>query len=603
MKTAKPHEALFRAADELVANGQVAAAIVILKNAITADPRDFTAWIRLGKVLYSAKQYPEAVQVVRAAERFDPLQADFQAIQRCMQARDIVQARAVAHSMLEKEPGHPRAIFSLAHLAQAEGDHETRVEHLQDGLHHSPANLILRHMLIGALEDSGAYRRAVETARHLVEIESSFGSLWTLTEVLLRYGLNKEALAACDRAEPLCAGDAAKQSELNLVRGQVLRILGQRENSIAALHACLTENPQSAAGWWALADLKTYRFSEADQQAIRQILTQPATSADQKSMAAFALAKASEMDGDWDRSMQLYQKANTLHPAVGFVPEQFISATERLVTAFTPDALSARATETPANPAPIFIVGLPRSGSTLVEQILASHSRIEGTIEQPVLPSIKRKAHRLCIERFGGDYLNNIGRLPETDLSELGLAYLTESALFRTENTEFFTDKMPFNFEHVGLIHKILPSAFIIDIRRNPLDCGFSLYKQHFSRGSGFSYDLGHIGHYYNGYLRVMDHWDNVLPGRVLQVQYEELVRAPEQQIGRILTHIGVAFEPACLDFHKSTRAVRTASSEQVRQPMNAAGIGAWRKVEPQLDALKASLGQDTLKRFETYLT
>lgn len=603
MTTETPHEALARQAEALEAKGDIAAAIACLKEAIRSNPRDFTGWIRLGRLLYAAKQYPEAVRVVQAAEQFDPFQADFQAIQRSMQARNVAQARAIAQAMLEKEPGHPRAIFTLAHLAQAEGDHEARVSLLESGLGHSPANLVLRHMLIGALEEAGAYRRAVEAARHLVELDGSYDAHWALIEVLLRYGLNEEALAACNRAEALSGGDASRVSDLDLVRGQVLRILGEREKSIAALRACISHNPQNAAAWWALADLKTYAFSEADQQAIGNILAHPGLSADQKSMAAFALAKASEADGDWDRSMHLYQTANAVHPGDGFVPEQFARAAERLTAAFTPEALSAQAGNVPTAPRPIFIVGLPRSGSTLLEQILASHSQIEGTIEQPVLPSIKRKAHRLCVERFGGDYLGNIGRLPEADLSELGRSYLNESALFRTENTAFFTDKMPFNFEHAGLIHKILPGAVIIDIRRNPLDCGFSLYRQYFARGTGFSYDLGHIGHYYNGYLAIMDHWDRVLPGRVLQVQYEELVRAPEHEIGRILDHVGVAFEPACLDFHQTARAVRTASSEQVRQPMNSAGIGAWRKVEPHLGALKASLGPDTLRRFEAYLS
>lgn len=602
MTTDTPHEALARQADTLEAKGDIVAAIVCLKNAIRSNPRYFTGWIRLGRLLYAAKQYPEAVKVVQAAEQFDPLQADFQAIQRSMQARNAAQARAIAQAMLEKEPGHPRAIFTLAHLAEAEGDHEARVELLEEGLGHSPANLILRHMLIGALEDAGAYRRAVEAARHLVELDGSYDALWSLIEVLLRYGLNGEALQACNRAEALSGGDASRVSEIDLVRGQVLRILGERENSIATLQASIAGNPRNAAAWWALADMKTYEFSEADRQAIETIISDPAVADARKSMAAFALAKASETDGDWEKTMGLYQAANALHPGDGFVPEQFARAAERLAAAFTPETLSAQAGNVPASPVPIFIIGLPRSGSTLLEQILASHSRIEGTIEQPVLPGIKRRAHRLCATRFGGDYLGNIGRLPETVLSELGQGYLSEGALFRTENAAFFTDKMPFNFEHVGLIHKILPDAVIIDIRRNPLDCGFSLYRQYFARGTGFSYDLGHIGHYYNGYLAIMDHWERVLPGRVLRVQYEELVRAPEAEIGRILGHVGVAFEPACLDFHQTARAVRTASSEQVRQPMNSAGIGAWRKVAPHLDALKASLGPDTLKRFEAYL-
>ena len=221
-------------------------------------------------------------------------------------------------------------------------------------------------------------------------------------------------------------------------------------------------------------------------------------------------------------------------------------------------------------------------------------------MELPVLPSIKRRAHKLCADKLGGDYLEKVGGVSADDLAALGQQYIDDSAIFRREGAAFFTDKLPHNFEHIGLIHKILPHAVIIDIRRNPLDCGLSLYRQYFAAGVGYSYDLRDIGAYYKGYLALMDHWDMVLPGRVHRVNYEELIAEPERIITRLLEFIDLGFEPACLSPHKTERAVRTASSEQVRQPLNSAGIGQWRAVESQLAQLKESLGPETLARFSS---
>jgi tetratricopeptide (TPR) repeat protein len=590
-----------READARLAAGDVVGAIAGLRQVVSAEPGHFTAWMRLSRLLFGERAFAEAVDAGRAAEQADPLQAEFQTIQRAMQQRRFDQARQVAEGMLRQYPGHPRAAFTLAHLARARGDSEACMALLDTALEHSPANLTLRNILVFALEDCGAYARALEAARQIVEIEERFEAVMTLATLLLRYGQNEELLAACDRAEALSGGHSLRISDVDLVRGQALRILGRREDSVAAFRRCLQNNPRNGDAAWALADLKTHDFSGEDQNAITAILADPRSDRQQQCVASFALAKASEANGDWDATMALYHRANQLKPDVPFNPDAFEQAVDRMIAEMTPDALSAQA-EDVAGPTPIFIIGLPRSGSTLVEQILASHSQIEATMEQPVLPSVKRAAHRLCAERYGSDYLAALGRLSVSDLSGLGDRYIRESALFRREGAAFFTDKMPFNFEHVGLIHKILPRAVVIDIRRNPLDCGFSLYRQYFAQGTSFSYDLGHIGRYYNGYLKLMDHWQSVLPGRVLPVQFEELVADPEGAIRRMLDHVGVPFEAACLNFHETDRAVRTASSEQVRQPMNTKGIGAWKKVETHLQPLKAALGPDTLERFRAFL-
>lgn len=436
----------------------------------------------------------------------------------------------------------------------------------------------------------------------MVALQETFETVWGLTSILLRYGQNEAALEMCARAEPLCRGDATKLSDVALVRGQVLRILGRRDDSLAAFRESLAHNPRNGASWWGLADTKTHRFTEADGAAISQLVADPGLDAHQRGLAAFALARQRESAGEIDGAMEAYHRANGLCDPRSFNGEGARAGGARLIQAMQGEALRARARHDPGAPVPVFIVGLPRSGSTLVEQILASHSQIEGTMELPVLPGVKRRAHALCQERFGSDYLSAIGRLPEPDLSALGQVYLSESAFFRSSETKLFTDKMPFNFEHVGLIHKILPQAVIIDARRNPLDCGLSIYKQHFTQGSAFSYDLSSIGAYYNLYLSIMDHWDRVLEARVLRVQYESLVRSPEDEVRRLLEGVGVGFEDQCLEFHRTDRAVRTASSEQVRQPIYHGSIGAWRTYERHLGPLREALGEETLNRFAGFL-
>ena len=592
-------EAVMHQVENLVAKPDLLAAISRLEAALKDDPHFFQGWLRLSKILFDTGNYREAVHVGQVAEQFDPLQTQFSAIQSHMQARAYVQAGQVAKQMLSKQPGHPRAVFTIAEVSAIKNYPEGSVEALRHGLEYGPAKRVLRSRLIGALEQSGDFAGAIEQARTLVRTDESFAALWSLVSVLLRHGRNEELLGVCDRAEAASQGDKSKLSQIDLVRGQILRVIGRRDDSIAAYRACLAHNPLNAGAWWALADMKTFTFSDADSAAIRALLNTPSLPPSEKCVATFALAKASESEGDWDQTMALYHDANKLHPTAAYDPKIFSDEVSARISGFDASTVSTQAEQDPTGPTPIFILGLPRSGSTLIEQILASHTAIEGTIEQPVMPSIARKAHVKCALEHQGGLLQKAGALSSNDLAELGQSYLDDGALFRTGETRFFTDKLPFNFRHIGLIHMALPNAIIIDARRNPMDCGLSLYKQHFPTGVEFSYGLGHIGAFYADYLRLMDHWHSVLPGRVLTVQYEELVRDHETRIRALLDHIGVAFEPACLDFHKTDRAVRTASSEQVRQPINTRGIGAWRNVERQLEPLKSGLGPDVFARFD----
>jgi hypothetical protein len=310
----------------------------------------------------------------------------------------------------------------------------------------------------------------------------------------------------------------------------------------------------------------------------------------------FALGKAFEQGQRYADAFTHYACGNALRRLdAPFDIEHFERRTARIREFFNEAFFAGRTGSGDPTPAPIFIVGLPRSGSTLLEQILASHSRVEGTMELSNIITITHQFDDMTQNRDG--YPETVGTAPAEILTALGSRYIAETAPLRT-GREHFIDKLPNNFSHVGLIHAILPHATIIDARRHPMDCCFSTFKQHFAEGQTFSYDLNDLGRYYRCYLSAMDHWDVVLPGKVLHVQYEDLVREPEANIRRLLDACGLPFEDACLAFHRTRRSVRTASAEQVRQPIYTSAVSYWRHFEKELAPLREALG-DSLKRFE----
>ena len=584
--------------ETLLSSGDSKAAISRLKQALELNSEHYPAWILLGRAYYSAGEFPAAVEAVKNAEKCDPHVHDFAKIQHAMRSQNFAQAREIANQALQETPGYPRAVFTLAHLFQMQGSHESRVNTLEEGLTISPANIALRQMLVGAYEDCGAYSEAIKTAEQLVQIEPIFVNLFGLMQIYMRYGFNENVLTIAGKAWLSCQADKNKQSEVSLLKGHALRTLGRSDEAISAYQICLEKNATNMAAMWALANMKTYVFSADEKHKLENILSKETLAPAQMTNALFALARAEEQQQDLSKAIQLYEKANASHQDRSFSADNYAKAVDHLVKSFTPNVTKARANIYASNPTPIFIVGLPRSGSTLIEQILASHSQIEGTMELPTLPGTKRKLHFAGTHKFSGNYTEILGQLSSEELTDFGENYLKDSAIFRKEKRPYFIDKLPHNFEHIGLIHKILPHAVIIDARRHPLDCGLSLFKQHFARGSNFSYNLHNIGAYYNGYLKIMDHWNALLPQTVLHIQYEELVKNTETEIRRILNHIGLGFEHACLTFYNNPRTVRTASSEQVRQPVFTSSIGLWKSVEQSLEPLKESLGPETIERF-----
>jgi tetratricopeptide (TPR) repeat protein len=376
--------------------------------------------------------------------------------------------------------------------------------------------------------------------------------------------------------------------------GHALKTEGRSRDSIAAYRRSIALNPGFGEAYWSLANLKTFRFDPADIDAMRNQLDRRDLSDDDRLHFHFALGKALEDAGAYEASFEQYRDGNRLRRRqLPYDADETTQRIDRLIALYDTDFFAQRAGSGAQAPDPIFIVGLPRSGSTLIEQILASHPLVEGTMELPDLPAL---AKLLGAGRGGASrYPEILAELTPVRLAELGELYVARTRVQRKTDRPFFVDKLPNNFLHVGLIRLILPNAKIIDARRRPMATCFSAFKQHFARGQAFSYDLTDLGRYYADYVRLMDHIDRVLPGWVRLVRYETMVGDTEAEIARLLAHCGLDLDPACLRFWETDRSVRTASAEQVRRPIFSDGLGQWRHYESWLDPLKQVLGRDDL--------
>ncbi|TMJ15885.1 MAG: tetratricopeptide repeat protein [Alphaproteobacteria bacterium] len=374
--------------------------------------------------------------------------------------------------------------------------------------------------------------------------------------------------------------------------GHVLKTVGRRDDSIAAYRRAIDLAPSLGEVWWSLANLKTVKLGADEVEAMEAALAGGKVDEEDRYHLHFALGKALEDMEAWERSFAHYGEGNRLRRAlIDYDSEDVSDQVRRAEVLFTPAFFEARSGQGCAAPDPIFILGMPRAGSTLIEQILASHPEVEGTMELPDIPMLVRKIGGRTKPGDPNLYPEALAGLTPEELRALGEEYLARTRIQRKTDRPFFIDKMPNNWAHVGLIHLILPKAKIVDARRHPLGCCFSNFKQHFARGQGFTYALDDVGHYYADYVRLMAHFDAVLPGRVHRVIYERMVEDPEREVRVLLDALGLPFDEACLRFYENDRAVRTASSEQVRRPINREGIDQWRPFQPWLGPLEQALG------------
>ncbi len=374
--------------------------------------------------------------------------------------------------------------------------------------------------------------------------------------------------------------------------GHALKTHGREADSIKAYERSIELLPSLGEAYWSLANLKTLRFTAAQIEAMRTQLARADIADEHRFHLHFALAKALEDSGAYAESFQHYAQGNRLRRAgIQYSADDVTAQTQRSKSLLTADFFARRRGYGHPSPAPIFIVGLPRAGSTLIEQILSSHSLVEGTMELPDIPALARSVMQAARLEGPARYPEPLLSLDEQQCHALGERYLAGTRIQRKSDAPFFIDKLPNNFTHLGLIQLALPNAKIIDARRHPLGCCFSGFKQHFARGQNFTYGLEDIGRYYHDYVELMSHFDKALPGRIHRVFYEKMIEDTEGEVRRLLEYCGLPFEPGCLRFYENERAVRTASSQQVRQPIYRGGLEQWRHYEPWLQPLKTALG------------
>jgi tetratricopeptide (TPR) repeat protein len=385
--------------------------------------------------------------------------------------------------------------------------------------------------------------------------------------------------------------EGPEAADLHLSAAHALKTLGRQAEAVGEYRAAARARPAFGDAWWSLANLKTYRFTDAELATMRAAEAAPATGAIDRCHVCFALGKAYEDRGDYATSWHFYERGNALKRAESrYRPEPIELNTANQRRTCTREFFRERAGWGLAGDEPIFIVGLPRSGSTLIDQILASHSQVEGTHELAEIPRFVHELQGREPDLEKPRYPQVLAELPREACAALARRYLDDTRIYRSGKPRFI-DKMPNNFRHIGLIHLMFPNARIIDSRREPLAGCFGLYKQLFARGQEFAYSIPDIARYYRTYLELMQHWDQVLPGRVLRVRHEDVVDDLAGSVRRILEYCDLPFEPGCLQFYRTERSIRTASSEQVRQPIFREGLEQWRHFEPWLGSLRAALG------------
>jgi len=432
--------------------------------------------------------------------------------------------------------------------------------------------------------------RAAEAEIHALLAEDPANRQYRTTEAAIALGLGRYR-EAYERYASLLQ-ETPDDPELDLSVAHALKTLGRTPEAIDAYRAAIAAKADYGEAYWSLANLKTYRFDAAEITAMRRIDAAPSTSLVDRYHVSFALGKALEDRRDYANSFACYQRGNALKRSEQpYDPAVIDDMVRRQRAVCTPELFAARRDTGCPSPAPIFIVGLPRSGSTLLEQILSSHPLVEGTTELSEIPRLVQRLQGRGSTQRESRYPAIVGELRADELREIGEQYLEDASAYRSTERPFFIDKNPNNFRHLGLIRLALPNAKVIDARRGAMACCFSNFKQLFATGQRFTYDLGDVGRYYRSYVDLMEHWNTALPDWVLRVRHENVVADFEPNVRRLLAYCGLDFDPACLEFYRTDRGVNTPSAEQVRQPINRDGIDQWRHYSEWLDPLRDALG------------
>ncbi|WP_308909976.1 tetratricopeptide repeat-containing sulfotransferase family protein [Pseudokordiimonas caeni] len=570
-------------------SGDLEEAVRKIRRAVDVAPGYTQAWLALGDMLTVLGKIEEADAAFArhiATSTNDP---NLMAAATALVENRLPEAEHLLRSHLKQFPSDVAAMRMLAETGGRLGQYDDAVLLLEDCIELAPGFDAARHNLALMLNRNGRLPEALEHLDFLIGKDGNNPNYRLLRAACLsRLGRYEEAIQAYERI--LKVFDGHPQSWMSY--GHALKTVGRQDEGIAAYEKAVAIAPELGEVWWSLANLKTFRFSDEQLAIMEREVAREDISKEDRFHLHFALGKAYEDRKDYSQSFAHYEVGNTeRREELQYSAEITSGLVARSKELLTADFFATRQGQGSPAADPIFVVGLPRAGSTLVEQILSSHSMVEGTMELPDIIAIAKELGFKDGRKGTGLYPGSIADLPADQLKALGEEYLDRTRIQRKEGTPFFIDKMPNNWLHAGLIHLILPNAKIIDARRHPMGCCFSGFKQHFARGQAFTYGLTEIGRYYHDYVDLMSHIDRALPGRVHRVIYERMVEDTETEIRALLDYCGLPFEESCLRYWETDRAVRTASSEQVRKPIFKDAVEHWKNYDPWLGPLREALG------------
>jgi len=571
--------------DLLLAQGQAAAAAEALEQALKLDPERQRIRMKLGPVFMVLGRVEEARALKAEFIGSSQDNKDIAKAAELEEQEKYEEAEKLYREILTRHPDNVSAMRLWAGLGSEQKRYAGAEVLLRQAVKVAPGFSRAWSDLCGVQLEQEKYDDVIKSAKKLIKLKprSANGHMW-LAAATAASGNHVDAVESYDKVLEIAPNHVGAMCG----KGNACRTLGDQDGAIAAYRSGIKTNPLHAEAYWSLANLKTFRFEDQEVDDMLALVGDERIPSEGQVQLNNALGLEFEGRKEYDRAFEFIDRGNVLRrERESYERVETEERTGLSIKAFTPRFLDDNAGHGDPDPAPIFIVGLPRSGSTLLEQILSSHSKVDGTHELPDIGKTIRFDRNLTAPT--ARYPTSVANIDADGFKRLGSEYIERTRRHRGERP-FFTDKNPNNFVHVGLLHLILPHARIINARRHPLDSCFGSYKQLFAQGQPFTYDLVELGEYYLQYQRLMDHWHEVLPGKVLDVQYEEVVADLEGQVRRILEYCGLDWEESCLRFHETSRSVKSASSEQVRRPIYSSAVNTWRRYEPHLGALIETL-------------
>jgi predicted Zn-dependent protease len=569
-------------------------AALAFAKAVEQNPGLIASWKALANLQARRGENRQAEFARMQFEYLEALPPELRGVIDLLHEDRLLKAEQLCRHFLSENKHHIEAMRLLAEIGMRLCVYDDAEFLLESCVELAPENLRARGDYVKILNRKGKFARALEQA-DILQAAQHDNPAWELAKASALAGLGRLEQAIDLYQNSL--GRTTNKAGVNVMLGHAQKAVGNLEAAIAAYRAACEEKSDYGDAWWSLANTKTYHFGDDELDRIQRYEAATGVTEDDRVHLNFAAGKALEDRGEFEQSFDHYARGNTLKMTrAGYDPDNTARLVDEQINHCTAELFTKRGALGCDAPDPIFIVGLPRAGSTLLEQILASHSQVNGTME---LHEILGLAQRLGGRSASNEsaYPGILWELDDDYFERFGEKFIEDTRAYRG-SAPLFIDKMPNNFMHIGLIRLILPNAKVIDARRHPMACCFSGFKQLFGEGQDFTYGLEEIGRYYADYVRLMDHWEETIPGFVLRVMHEDVVDDLETEVRRMLDFCGLPFEQACLEFHRTERSIKTPSSEQVRQPIYRTGLDYWRSYEQWLGPLKEALGEDVRQRF-----